>query len=223
MNLPVDLKSYVYGPASGKAPQQIVVLLHGLGADGRDLLGLAPEFAKALPDAIFVSPDAPFPCDMAPMGRQWFSLQEWTPEAILRGVQHAAPIVHAFIESLLAEYKLPPEKLALLGFSQGTMMSLYVGPRYKDTLAGIMGFSGALVQEDVVDANLHKLPVCLVHGMADPIVPATAYYNAREKLLAQGFTVTGYISPVLMHNIDYPGIETARKFLVDCLKVNAAA
>lgn len=211
------LKTYTYGPASGNPPQQIVVLLHGLGADGRDLLGLAPEFAQALPDAVFVSPDAPFPCDMAPMGYQWFSLQEWTPEAILRGVQHAAPIVHGLIDQLLAHYKLPPEKLALVGFSQGTMMSLYVGPRYKDKIAGIMGFSGALVQEDVMDSNLHKVPVCLVHGMADPIVPAAAYYNAREKLLAQGFTVTGHISPMLMHNIDMQGIETARRFLAEAL------
>ena len=134
------LKTYTHGPASGGAPKQIVVLLHGLGADGRDLLGLAPEFKDALPDAIFVSPDAPNACDMAPMGYQWFSLREWTPEAILRGVQQAAPVLDAFIDSLLEKYKLPPEKLALVGFSQGTMMSLYVGPRYKNRIAGIMGF-----------------------------------------------------------------------------------
>lgn len=211
------LRTYTHGPASGNPPKQIVVMLHGLGADGRDLLGLAPEMEDVLPDAIFVSPDAPFSCDMAPMGYQWFSLREWTPEAILRGVQQAAPVLHAFIESLLVKYNLPPEKLALLGFSQGTMMSLYVGPRYKDKLGGIMGFSGALVWEDVVDASLHKIPACLVHGMADPIVPAAAYYHARERLLSAGFTVTGHLSPALMHSIDYQGIEAARTFLKNCL------
>lgn len=209
--------AYTFGPASGKTPEQVVILLHGLGADGRDLLGLAPELATALPDAVFVSPDAPFPCDMAPMGRQWFSLQEWTPEAILRGVQHAAPLLDAFIAETLARYELPAEKLALLGFSQGTMMSLYAGPRYKDKIAGIMGFSGALVWEDVVDSNMRKPPVCLIHGMADPVVPAAAYYHAREKLLGAGFIVSGHLSPTLMHNIDFQGIETARQFLKESL------
>ncbi|MBU0859006.1 MAG: dienelactone hydrolase family protein [Alphaproteobacteria bacterium] len=211
------LRTYTFGPASGNPPQQVVIMLHGLGADGRDLLGLAPELARALPDAVFVSPDAPFPCDMAPMGRQWFSLQEWTPEAILRGVQHAAPILHAFIDSVLAQYKLPPEKLALLGFSQGTMMSLYVGPHYKDTIGGIMGFSGALVWEDVVDDNMRKPPVCLVHGMADAIVPISAYYHAREKLTAVGFKLSGHVSPALMHSIDFDGIDAARTFLKEVL------
>lgn len=219
MNTESSLKTYAHGPASGNTPKQIVVLLHGLGADGRDLIGLAPEMEDALPDAIFVSPDAPFPCDMAPMGYQWFSLREWTPEAILRGVQQTAPVLDVFIESLLQKYNLPPEKLALLGFSQGTMMSLYVGPRYKDRIAGIMGFSGALVWDDVVDSSLHKIPVCLVHGMADPIVPAAAYYHARERLLSEGFTVTGHISPMLMHSIDYQGIEAARGFLKNALAI----
>ena len=87
-----SLTTYTHSPASGKKARELVILLHGLGANGQDLIGLAPYFAKALPDAVFVSPDAPFPCDMAPYGRQWFSLQEWTPESILRGVQQAAPI-----------------------------------------------------------------------------------------------------------------------------------
>lgn len=210
----VTLKSYTYGPVSGGAPKQIVILLHGLGADGRDLLGLAPELASAVPDAVFVSPDAPTPCDMAPMGYQWFSLQEWTPEAILRGVQTAAPVLTGFIESQLQRYNLPPEKLVLLGFSQGTMMSLYVGPRYAETIGGIMGYSGALVWEDEEKGqNLRKPPVCLVHGMTDPIVPVAAYYHARDRLMAAGFNVTGHVNPALMHNIDQRGIDEARRFL----------
>ena len=217
MNAAPSLVAYTHGPASGGAPKQIVVLLHGLGADGRDLIGLAPEFEDALPDAVFVSPDAPNACDMAPMGYQWFSLREWTPEAILRGVQQAAPVIDGFIDSLLEKYNLPPEKLALVGFSQGTMMSLYVGPRYRNRIAGIMGFSGALVWGDAVEAGLHKVPVCLVHGLADPIVPAAAYYHARERLLAEGFKVTGHISPALMHSIDYQGIAAARGFLTEAL------
>jgi phospholipase/carboxylesterase len=214
----VTLKSYTYGPASGKTPRQLVILLHGLGADGRDLLGLAPELAPAVPDAVFVSPDAPTPCDMVPMGYQWFSLQEWTPEAILRGVQQAAPILSGFIETQLQRFNLPPEKLALVGFSQGTMMSLYVGPRYPEPIGGIVGFSGALVWEDEEHGeNLRKPPVCLVHGMADPIVPVSAYYHARDRLQDAGFKVSGHINPALMHSIDQRGIDEARRFLMETI------
>src|SRR6202007_1543946 len=134
-----SLKTYGYGPASGNKPQQLVILLHGLGADGRDLLGLAPVFAQDLPDAVFVAPDAPYPCDMAPMGYQWFSLQEWTPAKVLMGVQQASSILDGFITAQMEKYGVPAAKTALVGFSQGTMMSLYVGPRFPEKLAGILG------------------------------------------------------------------------------------
>src|SRR5947208_8561128 len=114
-------------PVAGGKPRQLVILLHGLGADGNDLIGLAPVLARLLPDAEFVSPNAPFPCDMAPYGYQWFSLQDRSPEAILGGVRASAPILDAFIDDLLAARGLEEKDLALVGFSQGTMMSLYVG------------------------------------------------------------------------------------------------
>jgi phospholipase/carboxylesterase len=209
-----SLKTYTFGPASGGKPKQIVMLLHGLGADGRDLIGLAPMLAAAAPDAIFVSPDAPFPCDMAPMGRQWFSLQEWTPESILRGVQQAAPILDSFISEQLEKYGIAAENLALCGFSQGTMMSLYVGPRFPEKIAGVLGYSGALVWEQDADgAALQKIPVCLVHGNADPVVPVFAYFHAKETLEKAGFTVEGGVSVGLMHAIDPRGIETGKTFL----------
>src|SRR5690242_18353856 len=132
-------------PASGGAPRQLVILLHGLGADGNDLIGLAPYWAPLLPDAEFVAPDAPFPCDMAPFGRQWFSLQDRSPLAILAGVRAAAPILDVFIDEALKARNLDESRLALVGFSQGTMMSLYVGLRRAKALAGIVGFSGALL------------------------------------------------------------------------------
>ena len=214
----MTLKTYTYGPASGGAPKQIVVLLHGLGADGQDLLGLAPLYASALPDAIFVAPDAPFPCDMAPMGRQWFSLQEWTPESILRGVQQSAPILTEYLNELLQKYNLEGKNMALVGFSQGTMMSLFVGPRFPGRLAGVLGYSGALVWEDKVDVSLlHRIPVHLIHGTADNVVPVFAYYHAKEKLEQSGFTVSGGVTHGLMHNIDPSGIEAGAKFLKDIL------
>src|SRR4051794_33134777 len=114
-------------PAAGGKPKKLVVLLHGLGADGTDLIGIAPYWARLVPSAEFVAPNAPFPCDMGPYGYQWFSLQDRSMESILAGVRAAAPFVEAFIDDLLAARGLAEKDLALVGFSQGTMMSLYVG------------------------------------------------------------------------------------------------
>lgn len=208
------LNIYTHGPASGGAPQQLVLLLHGLGANGQDLIGLAPFFAHALPDAVFVSPDAPFPCDMAPFGHQWFSLQEWTPESILRGVQQATPILKDFIREAMEKYGVAASKTALVGFSQGTMMALYAGPRFSHDLAGVLGYSGALVWGEGVDIdNIRKIPVHLVHGDADNIVPVAAWHQAMKKLKEAGFAVTGGITPGLMHSIDEAGIRDGAAFL----------
>src|SRR5208337_4753451 len=111
-------------PAAGGKPLRLVILLHGLGADGNDLIGLAPYWPRLLPNAEFLSPNAPFPCDMAPHGYQWYSSQDRTPEAALAGVRAAAPILDAFIDNALAGRGLDDGDLALVGFSQGTVMSL---------------------------------------------------------------------------------------------------
>jgi phospholipase/carboxylesterase len=132
-------------PAAGGKPRSLVVLLHGLGADGNDLIGLAPHWQRALPHTAFVSPHAPFPCDMAPYGRQWFSFQDRDPPAILAGVMAAASILDAFLDEELARHALAADRLALVGFSQGTMMSLYVAPRRAARIAGVVGYSGRLV------------------------------------------------------------------------------
>lgn len=209
-----ELKTYTHGPEKGDKPEQIVVLLHGLGADGQDLINLAPHLAQDLPNALFVAPDAPQPCDMAPMGYQWFSLKEWTAESILAGVRDAAPVLEEFLQGLLDEHGLKADKLALLGFSQGTMMSLYIGPRFKDQIAGVLGYSGALVwDEDVQPDSLKKMPVCLIHGEADSVVPFDAYGHAKEMLESQGFDVSGKSIPGLDHGIDMEGIEAGKEFL----------
>lgn len=210
----VTLNTYTHGPASGNT-KQLVILLHGLGANGQDLLGLAPYLARSLPDAVFVSPDAPYPCDMAPVGYQWFSLQEWTAESILRGVQQAAPVLKDFIAQQIKKYGVPANKTALLGFSQGTMMSLYAGPRYPERLAGVLGYSGALVWGEGAEDDhvMHHIPVHLIHGNADQIVPVAAFHQARKKLEEAGFTVTGGVTPGLMHNIDETGMRDGAAFL----------
>ena len=132
-------------PRTGGKPKSVVVLLHGFGADGNDLIGLAPHWAAQLPETEFVSPHAPFPCDMAPSGRQWFSFQDRSPDMVLAGVRAAATILDGFLDDVLAARGLDEHRLALVGFSQGTMMSLHVGLRRKAALAGILGYSGRLL------------------------------------------------------------------------------
>lgn len=211
------LKTYARPPQSGGKPRQIVLSLHGLGSNGMDLLSLAPYWSAQLRDAVFVSPDAPFPCDMAPVGYQWFSLQEWTPESMLKGVEDATPILNGYIDQLLQHYDLEDKDLALVGFSQGTMMSLYAGPRRTKKIAGILGYSGALIGEaGLKEAFIQKPPVHLIHGEADQVVPVSAYHHAMEILTDAGFPVSGHTTPYLPHSIDDDGIESGLSFLMKC-------
>jgi phospholipase/carboxylesterase len=204
-------------PAAGGAPEQLVMLLHGVGADGSDLIGLAPFFQAVLPAAQFVSPNAPFAFDMAPFGHQWFSLQDMSAEARLRGARDAAPILDAFIDERLARHGLAEDRLALVGFSQGAMMALYVGLRRRRRLAGIVGFSGMLVGGELLPLELRsRPPVLLVHGDADQVLPAAALPAARAGLEAVGVAVESHLRPGLGHGIDEAGIRLALRFLVKC-------
>jgi phospholipase/carboxylesterase len=207
-------------PASGGAPRQLVLLLHGVGADGNDLIGLAPYWAPLLPDAEFVAPDAPYPCDMAPFGRQWFSLQDRTPAAILAGVRATAPILDAFIDAALAARNLDDGRLALVGFSQGTMMSLYVGLRRAKPAAAILGYSGALVGAELLAQEIRsRPPVLLVHGDADEIVPPMMLPHAVAALRAAQVPVEDLTCPGLGHGIDEAGLRRGAAFLRQALGV----
>jgi phospholipase/carboxylesterase len=209
----------IYENGKVSSPKSLVLLLHGLGSNGRDLISLSPYFAKELPDTVFVSPDAPFPCDMVPPGYpdsyQWFSLQDRDPDKVLKGVQTAAPILERFIEEQIKKYNVTADKTALVGFSQGTMMSLYAGPRYKEPLAGILGYSGALIG----DMGANKLPIHLIHGEADDVVPVEQYHHARDTLEKAGFPVGGHTTPNLPHSIDENGIRGGATFLTSILSV----
>lgn len=203
-----------YGPASGGAPKQLVILLHGLGADGQDLIGLAPHWGNALPDAAFASPNAPFPCDMGPNGYQWFSVQERTPETLLAGVRAAAPVLDAFIDAELERTGLSEDKLALVGFSQGTMMSLFVGPRRERRLAGILGFSGRLIAPELLAGEIRsKPPVMLAHGTMDELVPFDSMAAAEEGLKTAGIEVETLACPGIGHGIDQNGVVRGAEFL----------
>jgi phospholipase/carboxylesterase len=203
-----------FGPASGGKADSLIVLLHGVGADGNDLIELAPILGEHLPGTAFVSPHAPFPYDGAPMGRQWFSLMERTQEMMLAGVRASAPILDAFLDEELARLALSDNRLALVGFSQGTMMSLYVAPRRAKPIAGVVGFSGALVGADLLAAEVKsRPPVLLIHGDADPVVPVQAMEGARRALTAAGIAVETERRPGLPHSIDQPGLVKALHFL----------
>jgi phospholipase/carboxylesterase len=201
-------------PASGGKPRRLVILLHGLGADGNDLIGLAPYWARLLPDAEFLSPNAPFPCDMAPYGYQWFSSQGRSPEAVLGGVRAAAPILDAFIDEALEERGLDSRELALVGFSQGTMMSLFVGLRRAEPVAGIVGFSGRLLAPELLASELRsRPPILLVHGTEDPLVPYSSLAAAETTLKAAGVPVETVTSVGIGHSIDDQGLRRGGQFL----------
>jgi phospholipase/carboxylesterase len=192
----------------------MVILLHGYGSNGDDLIGLAPYWRGALPDTVFLSPDAPQACPGAPGGFQWWALTNFSPAARVAGVREAAPIVDAYIDAQLARFGLSEDRLALVGFSQGTMTALHVGPRRVRRLAGIVGYSGMLADPQAPAAELvTKPPILLVHGDADPMVPVAALGQATATLEPLGFDVTTHVSRGLAHGIDETGLRLGEAFL----------
>lgn len=201
-------------PSAGGPARQLVVLLHGIGADGADLIGLAPALARRLPHAAFVAPDAPSACDMAPLGFQWFSLRDPRPAALLPGVQMAAPALDAFLDVELERHRLSDRQLALVGFSQGTMMALHVALRRPRSIAAVLGYSGALIGPEHLPAELRSRPlIFLIHGDADEVVPVGALGAAVAGLQAADVPVQWEVRPGLPHSIDPTGLEHGAAFL----------
>ena len=195
-----------WGPASKAAPKQLVVLCHGLGADGHDLIDLAPSWSHALPDALFVSVDAPLSHDSG-FGRQWWSIADRSPPSVEAGVRSAAGFLDAFIDAELARLGLPAEAYALMGFSQGAMTVLFTGLRRAAAPRAILAFSGALIAPERLPAELaNRAPVLLVHGQADEVVPVQRSQEAEAALRAAGVPVEAAYVPRLGHGIDDTGL-----------------
>ena len=211
----IKLDGPSHPPMAGGKPEQLVVFLHGYGSNGEDLISLAPYLAPALPEAEFLSPNAPFPCEVNPFGGyQWFGLEERNAETRLQGTRQAAPILDTYLDEVLAARGLTEADLALIGFSQGTMMALHVGLRRANTLAGIVGYSGMLVAPELLATELKsKPPVLLVHGMADQVLPFEAMGEAEAALKAQGIRVHAEGRPGLPHSIDQRGLELGASML----------
>lgn len=210
------LSSARRGAAPGTA-RSAVIFVHGYGADGADLLGLAGPLAPHLPATAFYSPDAPEPCAGNPMGRQWFPIPwlDGSSEAVARaGLLQAADDLNAFVDGVLAAENLSPAALALVGFSQGTMISLHIAPRRAQPLGAVVGFSGRLLAPEALGADLRsRPPVLLVHGDADPMVPVSDLPRAAQALTAAGITTQTHIIRGLGHGIDGEGLGQALAFL----------
>jgi len=200
-------------PASGGQAKQLVVFLHGYGADGNDLISLGREWARALPHAAFVSPHAPEPCGMAPMGRQWFNLTFRDPSEIVNGIAKAGPVVNAFLDSELERMQLSSRALALVGFSQGAMLALAVGLARKPAPAAIIGYSGALPGIEAIKEPGNHPAILLVHGDMDEVIPVDAMLIAREQLAAAGLPVEWHVAEGVGHGIDGEGLRLGGAFL----------
>ena len=201
-------------PASGGVPRQLVVFLHGYGADGNDLIGLGREWARLLPHAAFVSPHALEACGAAPMGRQWFNLTFRDPGEMVRGVKHAAPALNAFLDAELKRHDLPQRALALVGFSQGTMLALGVGLTRQPSPTAIVGYSGALAAVEGLPANPAEAPaILLVHGDMDELIPLDAMLIAREQLAEACIAVEWHVAQGVGHGIDGEGLRLGGAFL----------
>ena len=211
-------------PQRGGKPDALVVLLHGYGSNGADLISLAPYWSKALPGAAFVSPNAIEPVPGAPGGYQWFPISNLDPQLMEQGARTAARSVDRFIDRELEKYALPPERLALVGFSQGTMMALHVGLRREKQIAGILGYSGMLVGgRRIKDEMRSKPPVLLVHGDRDPTIPVPALFDSAEALAAAGHGAQWHVSYGVPHSIGPDGLELGGAFLAMQLKTQRIA
>lgn len=202
--------------------RRLMILLHGVGADGNDLFGLAPYYQMVMPDALIVTPNAPFRFDMAPVGYQWFSIRDLETVPRIDGVRAAAPALNAFIDAELARLGLSEDRLVLAGFSQGAMMALHVGLRRAKPAAAIVSHSGMLIGAERLDSEIRvRPPVLLTHGAADDVVPPASLAAAKAALAAVGVPVTAEMVQGLGHGIDETTIRTALRFLAEVARYGA--
>ncbi len=203
--------------------KQLVVFLHGYGADGNDLIAIGQQWQSILPDTAFAAPNAPEPCAETPVGRQWFPLSMRDEKELWQGVTRAQPVLDQFLDGELARYGLLDDRLALVGFSQGTMLALHAGLRRKRAPAAILGYSGLLVGPEHLgsaqakDAKGRPPPILLAHGDQDEVIPVDAMFVGAEQLAEAGIPVQWHLAPGIGHGIDGGGLLHGGLFLAKSL------
>ncbi len=203
--MPVALTGPSLPPRNGAAPSVLICLLHGLGADGADLLPLGAAYQTVVPSAAIVAPDAPFPCDLAPLGRMWFSVRNLGHDTRRRGVRIASPIVAAFLDGELAKRRLPPSAVIIVGFSQGAMVALHLGLTRRSPPMAIISHSGLFADDEVRlpdDPHWKPPPILLTHGEADTVLPASCLRETETALRVRGLRPEVHLVRGLGHGID---------------------
>ncbi len=212
-------------PAASGITKSVVVFLHGYGADGEDLLGLADPLGPHLPDTTFIAPDAPEKCAGNPFGYQWFPIPRLDGSSegeMIAGIKAAREDISVFLEQVLEQEGVAPENLIVFGFSQGTMMTLDVVPRFSTPIGGIVGFSGRLLDpEDFANHVKSTPPVLLVHGNQDEMVPFDHFHEAGQALEAAGFDIYGHVMNNTGHSIAPDGLSVALTFMIHQLGIDA--
>ena len=212
----MTLTNHLRQAASGK-PDNLVVFLHGYGADGKDLLGLSDILKQGLPNTLFISPDAPNSCTLNPMGYEWFPIPRFDGSSLIEaaiGRDKSAVILNKFLDKISTDTGISAERTFLMGFSQGCMMSLHIAPRRIKMFAGVIGLSGMLIEpERLLNETLQRPPVLLVHGDEDDVVPFEEMGKANDALINSGFKVLTLRSKGTLHGIAQDGLNAAANFI----------
>ena len=216
MNIVVKISGPDRAPSQGGDAKQLVVFLHGWGADGNDLIGLADPWSEVLPHAHFISPHAPDVCDANPAGRQWFSFENRGADEITGSAAEAAVIINRFLDDSLDRLSLSDDQLALVGFSQGAMMALYIALRRANPCAAVVSYSGALIGAETLAEEIRsRPPMLLAHGDADPVVPFASLGAAVQMLGSHDVSARLHVGQGIGHGIDGPGLELGGDFLAE--------
>ena len=213
------LNSYIIQSETQDYFDSAVILIHGYGANGRDLISLGTEWLPKNPNTVFIAPDAPFPCEASPFRFQWFSLDNYTKPAMEIEIKHNWKKLSDYIDAVIADFKIPESKVVLCGFSQGTMMALYTALSRPNHCAGVLGYSGMMLCPEIATTTKHKkMPICLIHGSADSVIPVQEWEDAMTIFKLNGFPISGHKSKGLAHGINENGIESGGFFIWDCLQ-----
>ena len=209
-----NLEAISISPFSKNKPQQVIVLCHGYGGDGKDISTLAINWQRFLPEAIFLCPNAPEICAVNPQGYQWFDLSSDKEELILEKSLIAEEKLNTFIDQILNNFQLEPNNLALVGFSQGCMLSIQIALKKKKQISCLIGYSGKVINQKHLSDNIHSKPkIFLMHGANDTLVPPTHLLEAKEYLVKHGLKIKTKIFKDCEHRIPVEGVSLGLEFL----------